>query len=83
MVNYKGFRFALCTTGLSTLNCSNAIENAPACNTNKARISPYSTLKYNTSTAITLSCSLTNQRARSCRASTPASRVQNPAPVYK
>jgi len=52
----EGFRFTLIfstpnlhTTGLTTLNCSTAIENVPACNTNKARISPCHTLKYNTS----------------------------------
>jgi hypothetical protein len=47
-----------CTIGGSTLNCSTAIETTLTYNTNKARMSPCSTPKYNTSKAITLSCSL-------------------------
>jgi hypothetical protein len=71
------------TTSWNTLNCSTAIEDAPACNTNNALMSPCSTLKYNTSKAITLGYNLTNQRAHSCRASTRAARVQMRPPFYK
>jgi hypothetical protein len=58
-----------------TLYCSTTIENATACSKYKARILPYNTLKYNALKAITLICSVINQRACSYRASTPASGV--------
>jgi len=46
---------SLRTTGRSSPNCS-----TPAFSTNKARMPPYGTLRYNTLGAIALRCSLTS-----------------------
>ena len=69
------------TTSWNSLNFSTAIEDAPACNTKNALMSPRSTLEYNTSKAITLGCNLTDQHAHSCRGSTRAARGSNAGPL--